>query len=145
MPEAIAQAKIASKIGEVPVGAVIVAKNISSGDELTLAGHNMTLSLNDPSAHAEVLVIRDLAIKLGVSRFDDFDVEIYSTLEPCLMCFALIGFSKIKRLHFGVREEKFGFINNLKNKDKGIYANIEYSYGYNEKEIESLMKEFFGR
>ena len=77
-----------------PFGAVIVCNG-----EVIATGHNEVLKTNDPTAHAEVVVIRKAAAKLG--RFDLSDCEIYITCEPCPMCFAAIHWAKMKRMYYG--------------------------------------------
>lgn len=77
-----------------PFGAVIVKNN-----KIIARGHNMVISTNDPTAHAEVVAIRKAAAKL--KRFDMSDCEIYSSCEPCPMCFGAIHWSKMKKLYYG--------------------------------------------
>ena len=103
MDAAFAQAEAAAARGEVPVGAVIVR----DGEILAAAG-NRTLSDNDPTAHAEVLVIREAAARLGSQRLGDCDL--YVTLEPCAMCAAAISFARIRRLYFGAGDPKGGAV-----------------------------------
>ncbi len=88
-----------------PFGAVIVHRG-----EVIAQGHNRVLATNDPTAHAEICVIREASAKLG--RFDLSDCEIYSTCEPCPMCFAAIHWAKMRRLYYGCTREdaaKIGF------------------------------------
>ncbi|CUH78756.1 nucleoside deaminase [Tropicibacter naphthalenivorans] len=99
---ALSQARAAAKRGEVPVGAVIVAK---SGKVIAQAG-NRTRELNDPTAHAEVLAIRAACAALGQERLEGFDL--YVTLEPCPMCAAAISFARIRRLYYGASDPKSG-------------------------------------
>jgi len=102
MELALAEARAAAARGEVPVGAVLVGTN---GDIVARAG-NRTRELNDPSAHAEMLVIREACRVLGSERLNDHDL--YVTLEPCAMCAAAISFARIRRLYFGAGDEKGG-------------------------------------
>ena len=102
MARALAEAEKAAAIGEVPVGAVVV----SSDGTLLAAAHNRVITDHDPTAHAEILAIRQAAQKLGSERLTDCDL--YVTLEPCAMCAQAIAFARIRRLYFGAEDEKGG-------------------------------------
>jgi tRNA(adenine34) deaminase len=102
MELALAEARAAAARGEVPVGAVLVDP---TGEVVAAAG-NRTRELSDPSAHAEMLVIREAAARLGSERLTDHDL--YVTLEPCPMCAAVISFSRIRRLYYGAPDPKGG-------------------------------------
>ena len=104
MELALAEAKAARDLGEVPIGAVIVS---AAGEVLARAG-NRTLTLRDPTAHAELLAIRAAAAKLGSERLTACDL--YVTLEPCAMCAAAISFARIRRLYFGAADPKGGAV-----------------------------------
>ena len=103
MDSAIAEARAAATRGEVPIGAVLV----HDGRIVARAG-NRTRELNDPTAHAEMLVIREAAALLGVERLTGADL--YVTLEPCAMCAAAISFARIRRLYFGAADAKGGAV-----------------------------------
>ena len=103
MDSAIAEARAAAMRGEVPIGAVLV----HHGRVVARAG-NRTRELNDPTAHAEMLVIRDAAALLGLERLTGADL--YVTLEPCAMCAAAISFARIRRLYFGAADAKGGAV-----------------------------------
>ena len=103
---ALAEAEAAGRRGEVPVGCVVTDR---SGMILAKAG-NRTLADRDPTAHAELLAIREAARKLGSERLTDCDL--YVTLEPCAMCAAAISFARIGRLYFGAGDEKMGAVEN---------------------------------
>jgi len=103
MELALAEAKAARDLGEVPIGAVIVS---AAGEVLAQTGNRM-LTLRDPTAHAELLAIRAAAAKLG-SRLTACDL--YVTLEPCAMCAAAISFARIRRLYFGAADPKGGAV-----------------------------------
>ncbi len=103
MQVALQEAETAANRGEVPVGAVIV--DPASGTVVAQAG-NRTLTENDPTAHAEILVIRHAARQLGSQRLGGLDL--YVTLEPCAMCAAAISFARIRRLYYGAADEKGG-------------------------------------
>ncbi len=102
MDAALEEARTAARLGEVPVGAVLVAPD---GTVLARAG-NRTRTLSDPTAHAEMLVIRDAAARLGAERLTGTDL--YVTLEPCAMCAAAISFARIRRLYYGGADPKSG-------------------------------------
>jgi tRNA(adenine34) deaminase len=104
MDIAFAEAEAAALRGEVPVGAVVADK---SGQIIAHAG-NRTRELKDPTAHAEMLVIRQAAQILGSERLVDCDLHV--TLEPCAMCAAAISFARIRRLYFGAGDEKTGAV-----------------------------------
>jgi tRNA(Arg) A34 adenosine deaminase TadA len=104
MLRAFAEAEKAAERGEVPVGAVITDK---SGNILAVAG-NRTIIDHDPTAHAEMLAIREVAARLGSERL--IDCNLYVTLEPCAMCAAAISFARIRRLYFAASDEKMGAV-----------------------------------
>ncbi len=101
MPLALQAAEVAASHGEVPVGAVIVREG-----QVIACAHNLTEMSNDPTAHAELLVIRAACEKLQSTRLEDCDL--YVTLEPCPMCAAAISFARIRRLYFGAYDPKGG-------------------------------------
>lgn len=105
MDIALEEAVAAAERGEVPVGAVLV----KDGDILARDG-NRTLELNDPTAHAEVLVIRTACTLLQSQRLPGCDL--YVTLEPCPMCAGAISFARIRRLYYGAGDEKGGAVDN---------------------------------
>ena len=102
MSLAFAEAQKAAARGEVPVGAVVTDAH---GKVLASAG-NRTLELRDPTAHAEMLAIREAAAALGSERLAD--CELYVTLEPCAMCAAAISFARLRRLYFAAADAKMG-------------------------------------
>lgn len=104
MTLALEEAESAAARGEVPVGAVLTGPD---GTILARDG-NRTLELRDPTAHAEMLVIRAAAQKLGSERL--IGCNLYVTLEPCAMCAAAISFARIARLYFGAADEKGGAV-----------------------------------
>ena len=103
MDDALEQAEKAVKIGEIPVGAVIVYRN-----EIIAKGHNLTISNNDPTAHAEIIVMRQAGEILKNYRLNDCDL--YVTLEPCTMCAGAIANARIRRLYFGATDPKSGAV-----------------------------------
>lgn len=105
MGQALDEARKAAARGEVPVGAVIVR----DGHVLAQAG-NRTRELNDPTAHAEMLVIRAACAVVGSERLPGCDL--YVTLEPCPMCATAISFARLARLYFGADDPKSGGVRN---------------------------------
>lgn len=101
METALEEARAAAKRGEVPVGAVVV----KDGAIIARAG-NRTRELNDPTAHAEILVIRAACAALGAERLADADLHV--TLEPCAMCAGAISFARLRRLYYGADDPKGG-------------------------------------
>ena len=99
---ALEEARRAEQRGEVPIGAVLVGPD---GRIAARAG-NRTRELSDPTAHAEILVIREACRAIGSERLIDHDL--YVTLEPCPMCAAAISFARIRRLYFGASDPKGG-------------------------------------
>jgi tRNA(adenine34) deaminase len=103
MDLALKQAEIAEIAGEVPIGCVIVR----DGTVIAQAG-NRTLVNHDPTAHAEILAIREAARLIGSERLNDCDL--YVTLEPCTMCAGAISFARIRRLYYGAIDPKGGAV-----------------------------------
>ena len=101
MRAALAEAEAAARAGEVPVGAV-VAKD----GEILAAARNRVLETGDPTAHAEILALRAAAGRIGNYRLTGCDL--YTTVEPCLMCAGAIAHARIRRLVYGPPEPKFG-------------------------------------
>ena len=102
MSLALAEARAAAARGEVPVGAIIVA---ADGALIAAAG-NRTRELGDPTAHAEMLAIREACTRIGSERLVGCDL--YVTLEPCPMCAAAVSFARIRRLYYGASDPKGG-------------------------------------
>jgi tRNA(adenine34) deaminase len=103
MDLALEEARAAAALGEVPIGCVVVR----GGEPIARAG-NRTLTDRDPTAHAEMLAIRQSAATLGSERLVDCDL--YVTLEPCTMCAAAISFARIRRLYYGAADPKGGAV-----------------------------------
>jgi tRNA(adenine34) deaminase len=138
MDLALEAAKKAVQSGEVPIGCVIVR-----GSEVIATAGNRTLADHDPTAHAEILAIRQAAAALGSERLVDCDL--YVTLEPCTMCAGAISFARIRRLYYGAADEKGGAV------ESGVrffgqptchHAPEIYS-GLGESEAAAMLKEFF--
>jgi cytidine deaminase len=140
MDRALHQARLAAARGEVPVGAVIVAPD---GSVLTEAG-NRTRESCDPTAHAEVLAIREACALLGQERLAGHDL--YVTLEPCPMCAAAISFARLRRLYYGAADPKSGGVAH----GARVFAHPQCHHapeiydGLAEAEAAALLREFFG-
>ncbi|MCK5295997.1 MAG: nucleoside deaminase [Alphaproteobacteria bacterium] len=126
--------------GEVPVGAVIV--NGKSGEIIASSG-NRVEELKDPTAHAEILVIREAAEKLGQVRLEECDL--YVTLEPCPMCAAAISHARIRRLYFGAYDPKSGGVEHGARvfSHKTCHHRPEVYGGIMETDCSNLLKDFF--
>jgi tRNA(adenine34) deaminase len=138
MDAALAQARTAAEAGEVPIGAVIVRE----GTVIAQAG-NRTLMYRDPTAHAEMIAIRQAARLLGNERL--IDCDLYVTLEPCTMCAAAISLARIRRLYYGAVDPKAGAV------EHGVFFfasgsclhRPEFYGGIGEGEAATLLQEFF--
>ncbi len=133
MKKAFAEALIAFEKGEVPVGTVIV----SSGKIIARA-HNLTETLNDVTAHAEMQAITAAANFLGGKYLND--CVLYVTLEPCSMCAGALGWAQIGKVIFGAFDEKKGFKNMA---PKSMHPKTEVIGGILQTECSELMQEFF--
>jgi tRNA(Arg) A34 adenosine deaminase TadA len=135
---ALAEARAAAGRGEVPVGAVLVRDGA-----IIAADGNRTRALADPTAHAEMLVIRAGAAQLGAERLSDCDLWV--TLEPCAMCAAAISFARLRRLYFGAADEKGGAVVSgvrLFGRPTCHHAPEVYG-GFGEEEAAALLRDFF--
>lgn len=139
MDVALAEARLAADRGEVPVGAVVVSP---AGKIIARTG-NRTREMTDPSAHAEMLAIREACAELGTERL--IDCDLYVTLEPCPMCAAVISFARIRRLYYGASDPKSGGIE----QGARIFAHAtchhvpEIYPGLGEDDASALLKSFF--
>ena len=136
--QAIEEARLAGARGEVPIGAVIVRKDI-----IVAKAGNRTLELNDPTAHAEILAIRQAGERLASQRLVDCDL--YVTLEPCPMCAAAISFARIRRLYFGASDVKSGGVENGTRfyESPTCHHKPEVYSGMAENDCAGLLREFF--
>ena len=137
MSLAINEAIKARKKNEVPVGAIIVD---GCGSVIAKA-HNLVETRNDPTCHAEKLVI-EKALKITRQRFLN-NCDIWVTLEPCLMCAGLIKQTRIRRLYYGAEDKKGGAIQNGVSVFSDNKTSIEIYSGFSASESERLLKEFF--
>jgi tRNA(adenine34) deaminase len=138
MQMALEEARAAQARGEVPVGCVIVR----DGAVIARTG-NRTLTERDPTAHAELLAIRQAAAALKSERLSDCDL--YVTLEPCAMCAAALSFARIRRLYFGAGDPKGGAVENGVRffASPSCHHRPDVYGGINESESAALLKEFF--
>ena len=138
MKEALAEAKKAAAAGEVPVGAVIVKDG-----EIVGRGHNETETAKDPTAHAEMIAIRQAAENLGGWRRTG--CTMYVTTEPCSMCAGAIVWSRISRLFIGTMDPKSGACGSIFNipQESRLHHFVEIETGLMQEECSSLMKSFF--
>ena len=116
MEEALIEAKKALKKGEVPVGAVVVLEENIIG-----RGYNQSITKNDPTAHAEIMALRDAAMNLKNYRLKD--TLVYTTLEPCLMCAGALVHARIKKLIYSASDPKSGVIESNGNLMQSAFLN----------------------
>jgi tRNA(adenine34) deaminase len=133
MKYALLEAKEAFEKGEIPVGVVIVCK-----DRIIARGHNLTETLNDVTAHAEMQAITSAASLLGGKYLQDCSV--YVTVEPCVMCAGALGWAQISTLVYGASDEKRGY---AKLAPQALHPRTIVIKGVMEKECASLMIDFF--
>lgn len=138
MKIALEEAQSAYRRGEVPVGAVLVRE----GNVLARA-HNSPIALNDPSAHAEMQVLRQAAEKIGNYRLAG--TELYVTIEPCIMCAGAIIHARVERVIFGARDPKFGAVVSLYNilDDKRLNHQVKVTEGVLKEECGEIISRFF--
>ncbi len=133
MKRAFAEAVQAFEEGEIPVGAVVVANN-----KIIARAHNLTETLNDVTAHAEMQAITAAANLLGGKYLND--CTIYITLEPCAMCAGALGWAQVKRIVFGASDPKRGY---RKFAPDSLHPKTEVVGGVLETECAELIQEFF--
>ena len=139
MRDAIAIASAASSTGDVPVGAIVINKD----GVVVGKGSNEREANNDPTAHAEIVAIRNAASRLQNSRLDGCTLIV--TLEPCAMCAGAIAQSRISRVIFGAWDEKAGAVGSVWDvlRDPRSIFKVEVTAGILEKECAALLKDFF--
>ena len=133
MKQALAEAQKAAERGEVPVGAVVVCK-----DRIIARAHNLTETLTDVTAHAEMQAITAAASSLGGKYLNE--CTLYVTVEPCVMCAGAIGWAQTGRLVFGASDEKRGY---QRYAPQALHPKTQVSQGVLADECARLMKEFF--
>lgn len=138
MTLALEQASLAFQKGEVPVGAVITL-----GGEILAMSHNSSISMTDPSAHAEILAIREAARRLDNYRL--IDTTLYVTLEPCIMCAGAIVQARIQRVVFGAGDPKSGGVVSLYRllHDKRFNHTVEVTGGVKRDACTEILSRFF--
>ena len=141
MREAIKAAIRAQEMNEIPIGACLINEK---GEILAVAG-NRTITDNDPTAHAEILVLREAAAKIGNYRLSG--ATVYTTIEPCAMCAGALVNARIKRLVFGALDERFGAVETLFRicDNSSLNHRIEIKSGVLAAECRKLMQDFFRR
>jgi len=132
------EARQALKEGEVPVGAVLVFEK-----EVLARAHNMPISLNDPTAHAEIMVLREAALKKGNYRLPN--TSLYVTVEPCLMCAGALIQARVEKLVFGAFDSKAGACGSVYDipSSPGILHKMAVISGVLERECREIIQEFF--
>ena len=138
MKEALIEARKAYMLGEVPIGAVIVKDG-----QVIARGHNLTETTKDPTAHAEMIAIREAARVLGGWRL--IGCSMYVTVEPCSMCTGAMIWSRIENLYIGTMDPKAGACGSVFNiaEEDRLNHRINVERGILEEECRSIMKEFF--
>jgi tRNA(adenine34) deaminase len=139
MRQALLEAKQATRQDEVPVGAVLVARD---GTVLARA-HNQTISLCDPTAHAEILALRAASLALGNYRLPS--TTLYVTIEPCIMCMGALLQARVARIVFGAKDPKWGGAGSRYNlaADTSLNHTIDVQGGLLENECRELIQDFF--
>ncbi len=135
MRMALEQAQEAAERGEIPIGAVIV-----SNGRVIARGHNLTETLTDVTAHAEMQAITAAAEYMGGKYLTD--CTLYVTVEPCIMCAGALGWSQIKRVVYGAPEEKRGY---RRFAPQALHPRTQVTGGVLEDECRQLMQDFFRR
>lgn len=138
MKEALEEAEKAKALGEIPIGAIVVKENNIVG-----RGHNLTESTKDPTAHAEMLALRDAAKALGGWRL--IGCDLYVTIEPCAMCAGAIVWSRIENLYIGSMDPKAGACGSVFNivQEKKLNHWVNIKSGIMEDECREIVKSFF--
>ncbi len=138
MDMALAEARAAGAAGEVPIGCVVVRRGQVVG-----RAANRPIGDKDPTAHAEMLAIRQAAAAVGSERLNDCDI--YVTLEPCAMCAAAISFARIRRLYYGAADPKGGAVENGVRffASPTCHHRPDVYGGIGESEAGELLREFF--
>lgn len=138
MLSALREAKKAYLLGEVPVGAVIVKDG-----KIIARGHNQNITKNDPTAHAEIVVLRKAAKKIGNYRLTDTDM--YVTVEPCPMCAGALVYARIKKVFYATEDPKSGACRSVFNivNNKKLNHRINFESGLCKEEAKNLLQKFF--
>jgi tRNA(adenine34) deaminase len=139
MQKALNSASSAGEIGEVPIGACLVDVE---GNLLSMSG-NLTITNCDPTAHAEILVLREAATKIGNYRLTE--TTLYTTIEPCAMCAGALVNARVSRLVFGAHDERFGAVESVFQlcNTSSLNHQIEIASGVLAEDCRKLMQDFF--
>ena len=139
MELALTEAKKAGQMGEVPIGAILASEN----GAILSATHNRTIDLADPTAHAEILALREAALKIHNYRL--LNTTLYVTVEPCIMCMGAIVHARISKVVFGTADPKWGAAGSLYHfaEDDRLNHRVVITKGVCERECRSLIQEFF--
>ena len=140
MELALEQARLAAQAGEVPVGALVI-----SHGEIIGVGHNRNLLDHDPTAHAEIIALRQAAARLGNHRLSNANCTVYATIEPCSMCAGALLHARIVRLVYGAIDPKAGAAGSIYNvvSDPRLNHQPEVVKGVRVTECRKLLQEFF--
>ena len=138
MQEALAEARIAASLDEIPVGALVVV-----GGEVIARGHNRSINDHDPSAHAEIVALRAAGAAKGNYRLTD--ATLFVTLEPCAMCVGAMIQARIRRLVFGAYDEKAGAAGSVLDLpgERKLNHRFEVNGGLLKEDCGDLLSEFF--
>ena len=136
---ALDEAKKAGQMGEVPIGAILV----SDSQAILSATHNRTIDLTDPTAHAEIIALRDAARIINNYRL--LNTTLYVTVEPCIMCMGAIVHARISRVVFGTEDPKWGAAGSFYDfsEDDRLNHRVTITRGVCEQECRSLIQDFF--
>lgn len=133
MRMALAEAAKAGEVGEIPIGAVITCRG-----RVIARGHNLTETLNDVTAHAEMQAITAAANTIGGKYLNE--CTLYVTVEPCVMCAGAIGWSQLRRIVYGAPDDKRGF---RRYAPDAFHPKAEVTSGVLEEDCRSMMQDFF--
>ena len=139
MELALIEAKKAGQMGEVPIGAILV----DSDGAILSAAHNRTINLADPTAHAEILALREAAAKINNYRL--LNTTLYVTVEPCIMCMGAIVHARVSKVVFGAADPKWGAAGSLYNfaEDERLNHRVAIIAGVMGKDCQTLIQDFF--
>jgi tRNA(adenine34) deaminase len=139
MTLALTEAKKAGQKGEVPIGAILVSED----GTILSAAHNRTIDMADPTAHAEILALRDAARIINNYRL--LNTTLFVTVEPCIMCMGAIVHARISKVVFGTGDPKWGAAGSMYNfaEDNRLNHRVAIAKGVCKQECRHLMQEFF--
>ncbi len=140
MEEALKEARKALELNEIPIGAIVEFQGSILG-----RGHNLVESQKDPTAHAEMIAIRNAAQVMNNQRL--IQCNLYVTIEPCAMCAGAIVLARLKKVYIGTSDPKTGSCGSINNllQDKRLNHQTEIEFGILQRECQELVKNFFAR